>query len=72
MKNNVKVQDETQSLQSCVSVRFLLVQWLNGNPIIDGAIYFETREDCLKYWESLPKINGFESEYTICRITNIH
>ena len=55
-----------------VSVRFLLVQWLNGNPIIDGAIYFDTREDCLKYWESLPKINGIEIEYTICRITNVH
>jgi len=61
-----------QLLQPDVSVRFLLVQWLNGNPIIDGAIYFDTREDCLKYWESLPKINGIEIEYTICRITNVH
>jgi hypothetical protein len=61
-----------QLLQPDVSVRFLLVQWVNANPIIDGAIYFDTREDCLKYWESLPKINGIEVEYTICRIKNVH
>jgi hypothetical protein len=70
-----KLSKNTQTPQcdkTAVSVRFLLVQWLNGNPIIDGAIYFDTREDCLKYWESLPKINGIEIEYTICRITNIH
>jgi hypothetical protein len=71
----LKIAENNQALQlqqTGVSVRFLLVHWVNANPIIDGAIYFDTREDCLKYWESLPKINGIEIEYTICRIKNVH
>jgi hypothetical protein len=69
------VSDNTQAKpldKKTVCVRFLLVQWLDGAPIIDGATYFDTREDCLKYCESLPKINGLQIDYTICRITNVH
>jgi len=55
-----------------VSVRYLLVEWLEGNPIIDGAIYFDTKEECLEYWNNLPKYAGYNVEYTICRITNAH
>ena len=52
--------------------KYLLVLWLNENAIIDGAYYFDTREDALDYYESLPKIakvfDSTEITYTICRI----
>ena len=48
--------------------KHVLILWLNGNPIIDGAYYFDTRESCLDYWKSLPKVEGVEITYTICRI----
>jgi hypothetical protein len=48
--------------------KHVLVLWLNGNPIIDGAYYFDTREDALNHFKSLPKVQGIEITYTICRI----
>lgn len=52
--------------------KYLLVLWLSENAIIDGAYYFDTREDALDYYESLPKIarvsESIEITYTICRI----
>ena len=53
-----------------VSERYLLVEWLNGNPILDGATYFDSKEECLEYYKNLPKLKGFDIEYTICRISN--
>ena len=51
---------------------YLLIEWLNGNPAIDGAYYFDNKEDAIKYYNDLPKIiiPGFVIEYTICRIYN--
>jgi len=70
---NSSKEDKDKALsQDAVSVRYLLVEWLEGNPIIDGAIYFDTKEECLEYWNNLPKYEGFKIEYTICRITNAH
>ena len=70
---NFNEKEETKALsQIAVSVRYLLVEWLEGNPILDGAIYFDTKEKCLEYWNNLPKYEGFKIEYTICRITNAH
>jgi len=37
--------------QDAVSVRYLLVEWLEGNPLIDGSIYFDSKEECLEYWQ---------------------
>jgi len=54
-----------------VSERYLLIEWLNGNPMIDGSIYFDSKEDCLTYWQDLPKTDLFDITYTICRITNV-
>ena len=48
--------------------KHVIVLWLNGNPIIDGAYYFDTREDALNHFKSLPKVEGVEITYTICRI----
>jgi hypothetical protein len=53
-----------------VSERYLLVEWLNGNPILDGATYFDSKEECLEYYKNLPKLKGFDIEHTICRISN--
>ena len=32
--------------------KHVIVLWLNGNPIIDGAYYFDTREDALNHFKS--------------------
>lgn len=53
-----------------VSERYLLVEWLNGNPILDGATYFDSKEECLEYYNNLPKLKGFNIEHTIFRISN--
>jgi len=52
-----------------VSERFLLIEWVHQNPILDGALYFDTKDECLEYINNLPKINGVD--YTICRIRNV-
>lgn len=52
--------------------KYLLVLWLNEKAIVDGAYYFDTREDAFLYYESLPKIarvsESIKITYTICRI----
>lgn len=50
---------------------YLLVEWLNDSPIIDGSVYFDTKEECLEYCKSLPNVEnlGINIKYTICRIT---
>jgi len=53
-----------------VSERYLLVEWLNGNPMIDGAVYFDRKDDCLIHWSKLPKTEEFDITHTICKIRN--
>lgn len=53
-----------------VSERYILVEWLNGKPMIDGSTYFDTKEECLEYYNNLPKLTEYDIEYTICRIRN--
>jgi len=53
-----------------VSERYILVEWLNGKPIIDGSTCFDTKEECLEYYNELPKLAGYDTEYTICTIRN--
>ena len=53
-----------------VSELYILVEWLNGKPMIDGSTYFDTKEECLEYYNNLPKLAGYDIEYTICRIRN--
>lgn len=48
---------------------YLLVEWINDNPLIDGSVYFDTKEECLEYWKSLPNVENLGITYTICRIT---
>lgn len=47
-----------------VKVRYLLIEWINGNPVIDGCKHFDSKDDCLEYWQKMPKVIGVE--YTIC------
>ena len=51
-----------------VSERFALIKWIDGNPLIDGSKSFETKDKCMEYWESLPKMKDII--YTVCRIKN--
>ena len=55
----------------CVSECYLLVKWIQGQPVIDGAKYAATKEEIMKYYDSLPKFPKSLVEYTICRIYNV-
>lgn len=67
----IKELVENNSVLDDVSERYLLIEWLDSNPMIDGSIYFDSKEDCLTYWEKLPKTKLFDITHTICRITNV-
>ena len=45
---------------------YLLVRWIEGHPILDGAKFAETKQELLNYYNTLPKLQGVE--YTICQI----
>ena len=55
----------------CVSERYLLIEWIQGHPVIDGAKYADTKQELLDYYDSLPKLPKSLVEYTICRIYNV-
>jgi hypothetical protein len=71
--------DELQSVENqqgngvlpCVSERYLLIEWIQGHPIIDGAKYADTKQELMDYLDSLPKLPKSLVEYTICRIYNV-
>ncbi len=50
--------------------KYLLITWINDNPIIDGCKWADTREELMTYWKSLPEVEGVT--YTICRSININ
>ena len=51
-----------------VSERYILVEWLNEIPLVDGSLYFDSKEELLEYFKSIPKVDGVT--HTICRIRN--
>lgn len=55
----------------CISERYLLIEWIQGKPIIDGAKYADTKQEIMDYYNSLPKLPKSLVEYTICRIYNV-
>jgi len=55
----------------CVSERYLLIEWIQGHPVIDGAKYADTKQELMDYYDSLPKLPKSLVEYTICRIYNV-
>lgn len=54
-----------------VSERYLLIEWIQGQPVIDGAKYADTKQELMDYYDSLPKLPKSLVEYTICRIYNV-
>lgn len=55
--------------------KYLVIQWINNNPIINGCCYYDTMEDAIKsskIQEELSKKNlqilndGTTVEYSIC------
>jgi len=54
-----------------VSERYLLIEWIQGQPVIDGAKYADTKQEIMDYYDSLPKLPKGLVEYTICRIYNV-
>ena len=66
------VLSEVKKLRlDAVSECYLLVKWIQGQPVIDGAKYADTKEEIMKYYDSLPKLPKNLVEYTICRIYNV-
>ncbi|MBN2571318.1 MAG: hypothetical protein JXA68_04260 [Ignavibacteriales bacterium] len=61
--------DECPEYEPIDSERYLLIEWIQGHPVIDGAKYADTKQELMDYYDSLPK--GLEVEYTICRIYNV-
>ena len=55
----------------CVRERYLLIEWIQGHPVIDGAKYADTKQELMDYYDSLPKLPKSLVEYTICRIYNV-
>jgi len=51
-----------------VSERILLVRWMDGNPILDGAEYFANMDEALERYNEMLKFKNVE--YTICKIKN--
>lgn len=48
------------------SERFILVQWIGRQPLIDGSLLFETEEDATEYLESLLEVK--EVTHTIANV----
>jgi len=66
----IAVTQATEKLLNLFSVseRYILVEWLNEIPLVDGSLYFDSKEELLEHFKSLPKIEGLT--HTICRIRN--
>lgn len=51
---------------------YLLIEWVDGNPIVNGATYYETRGECLNAYNRLSSIYkiypNYKAEFTICVI----
>lgn len=60
-----------QDSQGNASERYLLVEWIKGQPIIDGAKYADTRGELVEYLDQLTKLPNSLVEYAICRIYNV-
>ena len=73
MKNEAGTIDKPQGngVLPCVSERYLLIEWIHGQPVIDGAKYADTKQELMDYYDSLPKLPKSLVEYTICRIYNV-
>ena len=73
MENEAENIDNQQGngVLPCVSERYLLVEWIQGQPVIDGAKYADTKQEIMDYYDSLPKLPKSLVEYTICRIYNV-
>lgn len=48
--------------------KFVLIQWINGNPVLDGSLYFDSMPECTLYVSMLPVIPFVE--HTVIRIEN--
>lgn len=48
--------------------KVVLIQWINGNPVLDGSLYFDSMPECTLYVSMLPVVPFVK--YTIIRIEN--
>ena len=64
-------KDKGNGVLPCVSERYLLIEWIKGHPVVDGAKYADTKQELMDYCNSLPKLPKSLVEYTICRIYNV-
>jgi hypothetical protein len=72
MSEDTNIQEpQGNGVLPCVSERYLLIEWIQGHPVIDGAKYADTKQELMDYYDSLPKLPKSLVEYTICRIYNV-
>jgi len=64
------LDSKNDSVLSSISERYLLVEWIDNNPCIDGSLYFDNKDSLLRHYETLPKIDLVK--HTICTIRNAH
>jgi hypothetical protein len=50
--------------------KYLLITWINDNPLINGCKWVDTEKELLDYWKSLPEVEGIT--YTICKTNHIN
>lgn len=48
--------------------KYVLIQWIKGNPVLDGSLYFDLKDDLMFHISLLPVIPLVK--YTIIRIEN--
>lgn len=48
--------------------KYVLIQWINGNPVLDGSLYFDLKADLTMYVSMLPVVPLVK--YTVIRIEN--
>ena len=72
--NNNEIDAETAQVQVLdlfdVSERYLLVEWIDDRPYIDGSIYFDSMKECLEYEKNIPIVENMPVERTICTIND--
>lgn len=45
-----------------------VVQWINGNPVLNGMKYFINKGQCFNYINMQPHVDFAEVEYTIIEL----
>mgnify|MGYP003143839625 CR=1 FL=1 len=51
-------------------MKYALVQWIEGNPILDGMYAFDTKEECIELYNLIKKDIHVVNNCTIARVVD--